>query len=87
MANESDDELFAAAEGLLGETKSQFDGLLHAESGYPRADAVLDDFERAIREAARKMNEWLNAYDRSVGDDEALEEMHRRELHRRQPEG
>jgi hypothetical protein len=33
------------------------------------------------------MNEWLKAYDRSVGDDEALEEMHRRELDRRQPEG
>jgi len=83
MANESD-ELFAAAKGLLGETKSQFDGLLHAESGHPRA--ALDDFERAIRDAARKMNEWLSAYDRSVGDDEELDEMHRRELDRRQPE-
>ena len=84
MANESDDELFAAAKELLGETKAQFDGLLRAESGHPRA--ALDDFERAIREAARKMNEWLSAYDGSVGDAEVLEEMHRRELDRRQPE-
>jgi hypothetical protein len=86
MANESDDELFAAAKGLLGETNSQFDSLLQAESGYPRADAALDAFEQAIREASRKMNEWLSAYDRSVGDDEALDEMRRRELDRRQPE-
>ena len=83
MANESEDELFAAAKGLLEETTSQFDGLLD-ESGHPRA--ALDDFERAIREAARKMNEWLSAYDGSVGDAEVLDEMHRRELDRRQPE-
>jgi hypothetical protein len=86
MANESDDELLAAAKRLLAETKTEFDGLLHGESGYPRADAALDAFERTIREAARKMNEWLSAYDSAVGDDEVLEEIHRRELDRRQPE-
>jgi hypothetical protein len=86
MANESDDELLATAKQLLGETKTRFDGLLHGESGYPRADAALADFERAIREAARRLNEWLSAYDASNGVEEAREEIHRRELDRRQPE-
>ena len=86
MANESDDELLATAKQLLGETKTRFDGLLYAASGYPRADAALADFERAIREAAQRLNEWLSAYDASDGIDEAREEIHQRELDRRQPE-
>ena len=86
MTDDSEDELLAEAKRLLGETKARFDRLLHAESGYPRADAGLADFELVIRDAARSLNEWLHAYDSSGGDEEAFEEIHRRELDRRQPE-
>ena len=87
MTDDTDDELLATAKRLLGATKTTFDRLLHAESGYPRADAGLADFERAIRHVARELNEWLHAYDSSGSDAEALEDIHRRELDRRQPEG
>ena len=81
MTNDSDDELVATAKRLLGEATTTFDRLLQTESGYPRADSTLDDFERAIREVAGGLNEWLRAYD-SEGVDDARE----RERDRQQPE-
>lgn len=85
MTNDTDEELLAAANQLLGETSSRFDRLLHGESGDPRADTTLADFEREIREAVHALNEWLRVYDGS-GSNDALGEMHRRQLDRRQPD-
>jgi hypothetical protein len=82
MRNDTDDELLAAAKELLGETTTTFNQLLQTTSGYPRADATLDDFERAIRDVARGLNEWLRAY-----DSEGTNEVRNRELDRQQPEG
>jgi hypothetical protein len=81
MTNDADDELLAAAKRLLGEARTTIDGLLKTSSGYPRADAILDDFERVIREVARGLNEWLRAY-----DSEGIDDIRQRELDRQQPE-
>jgi hypothetical protein len=88
MTNDTNDELLAAARQLLRETTTRFDRLLHTESGYPRADAILDDFEGVIREVASGLNDWLRAYDSfgDVGHEEHLEETRQREHDRQQPE-
>ena len=86
MTKDTDEELLAAANRLLGETNTKFTRLLHGELGHPRADATLADFERVIREAVQTLNEWLRAYDSSGSDEDALGEMHRRQLDRRQPD-
>jgi hypothetical protein len=81
MTSHTDDELLIEAKRLLGEMTTTIDRLLQTPSGYPRADATLADFERAIRQVARGLNEWLRAY-----DSDALDEAHERELDRQQPE-
>jgi hypothetical protein len=86
MTNDTDEELLAAANQLVAETKAKFDRLLHGGSGRPRAEASLADVERAIREAVEVLTEWLRACEGSGAEDDSLEEMHRRELDRRQPD-
>jgi hypothetical protein len=82
MSAETDAELLDAARRLLGDATGRFDQLRHGESGYARSDATLAEFEGAIREIARGLNEWLRAYDSDGG-----EQTRQRGLDRQQPEG
>ena len=84
----TDDELLEAGRRVVGDATTRFHEFAHPDSGYP-ADATLGALERAIREVASGLNEWLRAYD-SFGDfgdeEDHLEETRQRERDRQQPE-
>ena len=83
----TDSELLDAARRVVGDATTRFHEFAHPDSGYP-ADATLGALERAIREVASGLNEWLRAYDSSgdFGEQEHLEETRQREHDRQQPE-
>jgi len=81
MTGKTDDELLDDARRIFGDASAAFFALTHTESGHPRADASLDEFGRAIREAATELNEWLRAYEGDEGED-----LRQRGLDRQQPE-
>jgi hypothetical protein len=82
-----DDELLDAARRVVGDANTRFHEFAHPDSEHP-SDASLGAFERAIREVASGLNEWLRAYDSSgdVDYEEHLEETREREHDRQQPE-
>jgi hypothetical protein len=81
----TDSELLDAARRVVGDANTRFQEFAHPDSGDP-SDATLGAFERAIREVASGLNEWLRAYDSDFGEEEHLEETRQREHDRQQPE-
>lgn len=84
MSTDADTKLLHAARRLVDDTTA----MLHPLTQGARADATLDEFEGAIRDVAKGLNEWLRAYDSGDGgeEEERLEETRQRELDRQQPQ-